>query len=147
MDPHVLIVRLRLDSPLARAWSDLLPRRLRVELSTDEIGPLDVQPVYAQDFPRQIESIVTARWTLAYEARQGRAIRVAFHAGRVPPAPFFQEICRAFEAINVFAAGAKPQEAYHFGLALGAKVVLEELWRREAELRLALTPPYATTLI
>lgn len=147
MTAHVLIVRLHLDSPLARAWSDLLPSRLRIEVSDVDAGALDVQPCYAHDFPREVEELATDRWRLSYEVRQGRALRIAFREERAPRKPAFEEVCAAFETINVFAGRSRPQEPYHFGLALGAKVVLEELWRREGLLRPALSPPYSVTLV
>ena len=147
MPTHVLTVRLHLDSPLALAWSDLLPSRLRIEVSESDPGFLDVQQSYHHDFPRQVEEIATDRWRLTYEARQGRTLRIAFRQERASRKPPFQEICSAFETINIFAARSKPQEAYHFGLALGAKVILEDLWRRESVLRPALTPPFIITLI
>jgi hypothetical protein len=147
MSAHVLIMRLHLDSPLARAWSDLLPSRLRIEVSEAEPAALDVQPIHPRDAPRHVEEIATDRWRLSYEARQGRALRIAFRAERAAPRPHFEEICAAFETIQVFACRPRDQEPYHFGLALGSKVVLEELWRREDVLRTALTPPFRLTLI
>lgn len=147
MNAHVLIVQLHLDSPLARAWSELLPSRLRIEVSGEDSGTLDVQPIHLRDAPRTIEEISTDRWRLSYEARQGRALRVAFRETRDAPRPHFEEICAAFETIQRFASKARLQEPYHFGLSIGAKVVLEELWRREGVLRPALTPPYSVTLV
>ena len=147
MDAHVLIVELRLDSPLARAWSDLLPSRLRIEVSEADPAALDVRPIHAHDAPRRSEEISTERWRLSYEPWQGRALRIAFRPERPLPKPHLDEICAAFETIEVFASRSRDQEPYHFGLALGAKVVLEELRRRHDVLRPALTPPYLTTLI
>ena len=147
MSAHVLIMLLHLDSPLARAWSDLLPSRLRIEVSEAEPAALDVQPIHPLDAPRHVEEIATDRWRLSFEARQGRTLRVAFRPERHSPRPHFEEICAAFEAIQLFASRFRDQEPYHFGLALGSKVVLEELWRREGVLREALTPPYRMTLV
>lgn len=147
MTSRVLFVRLHLDSPLARAWSDLLPSRLRIEVSETDAGALDVQPIHSGDHPRKLEEISTERWLLSYEARQGRTIRLAFRHERAAPRPHFDEICTAFETIHLFAAKVREQEPYHFGLFLGAKVVFEELRRREAVLKPALSPPYMRTLI
>jgi hypothetical protein len=147
MAAHVLIVLLHLDSPLARAWSDLLPSRLRIEVSETDPSALDVRPIHPHDAPRRVEEISTDRWRLSYETRQGRALRIAFRAERAAPRPHFEEICAAFETIQVFASKNRDQEPYHFGLALGSRVVLEELWRREGPLRTALTPPFHLTLI
>lgn len=147
MTQHVLTVRLLLESRLAKAWADLLPALLRIELSEVDDRLIDVRPLYARDLPQETEELTNERWRLTYETRRGRATRIAFREDRAPAKHAFEEICAAFETINVFAARARDQEPYHFGLALGAKVVLEELWRREAVLRPALTPPLLATLI
>ncbi|HJV33118.1 MAG TPA: hypothetical protein VJ694_03770 [Patescibacteria group bacterium] len=147
MSAHVLIMLLHLDSPLARAWSDLLPSRLRIEVSEDEPAALDVQPIHPHDAPRHVEEIATDRWRLSFETRQGRALRIAFRPERPAPRPHFDEIRAAFETIQAFASRLRDQEPYHFGLALGSRIMLEELWRREGLLRPALTPPFRTTLV
>jgi hypothetical protein len=147
MNAHVLIIRLLLDSPLARAWSNLLPSRLRVEVSEADANVLDVQPIHSRDLPRKTEDIATERWRLTYETRQGRILRLAFSEERPSPRTHFEELRDACETISIFAGKVLEQEPYHFGLFLGAKVLVEELRRREAVLKQALMPPYPLSLV